>query len=403
MPEPSHPSETVARAQAGADAEPLVSPVDDRVAGADPAAVDADADGDGAAPDAPMAPSPRSVTLSIAVLVTLLLLTVLVFLRVPYAVSAPGPTRDTLGEVDGRPLIEVEGTATYESTGELLLTTVSVAGGPGYPVTLPQVVAGWVSSARTVRPVEAVFAPDITQDQLDQQNQAAMTSSQESATVAALEELGYEVPAELLVAGAVEGTGAAGVVQEGDVLVAFRGEPVESYTALIGALDTTEPGTTVTLSVLRDGKPLDLDVVTGERPDGGSQLGVFIDPQFDLPVDVTIRIDDIGGPSAGLMFALGIVDHLTPEDEVAGEVVAGTGTMDVDGAVGPIGGIRQKLAGAERDGADWFLAPSDNCAEVVGHVPDGLRVVRVATLAEGRDAIEAIGAGTADDLATCTG
>jgi len=128
---------------------------------------------------------------------------------------------------------------------------------------------------------------------------------------------------------------------------------------------------------------------------------VLIDPTFDMPVDVTISIDDIGGPSAGTMFALGIIDKLTPEDEADGEVIAGTGTMDVTGAVGPIGGIRQKLAGAERDGADWFLAPAGNCDEVVGHVPDGLRVVRVATLHEARVAMEAIGAGEAGDLPTC--
>ncbi len=347
-------------------------------------------------------PAPRALTLSMAMLATLVLLTVMVFLRVPYAVSSPGPTRDTLGEVDGSPLIEVEGTRTYPSTGELRLTTVSVAGGPGFPVTLPQAVAGWISGTRTVRPVEVVFPPDVTQEQLDEQNQAAMTSSQENATVAALEELGYEVPAELTVAGTVEDTGAVGVVEEGDVVESFQGSPVDSYTALIAALADTRPGTTVRLGVVRDGEPLDLEIVTGERADGGSQLGVFIDPEFDLPVDVTIQIEDIGGPSAGLMFALGIIDRLTPEDEVAGVVVAGTGTMDVNGTVGPIGGIQQKLVGARRDGATWFLAPADNCAAVVGNVPDGLRVVRVATLDEGREAMEAIGAGDGDRLPTCT-
>jgi Lon-like protease len=326
----------------------------------------------------------------------------MVFLRVPYAISSPGPTRDTLGEHDDVPLIEVDGTRTYPSTGELRLTTVSVAGGPGFPVTVPQAVAGWLSGERTVRPVEVVFPPDVTQDQLDERNQAEMTSSQENATVAALEELDYDVPADLLVAGTVEGTGAAEVLQEDDVLVSFEGERLTSYTQLVDALSDTEPGTPVTLGVERDGDPLDVEVVTGEREGGGTQLGVFVDPDFDLPVDVTIRIEDIGGPSAGLMFALGIVDRLTPEDELAGEVVAGTGTMDVDGSVGPIGGIQQKLLGARRDGADWFLAPERNCDDVVGHVPDGLRVVRVATLAEGRAAMEAIGAGDADSLPTCS-
>lgn len=370
----------------------------DDVAGAEPGApVPPDDDG----PAAP-SPGPREVTASVSVLVTLVLLTVMVFLRVPYAVTSPGPTWDTLGEQDGTPLISVEGAPTYPSTGQLRLTTVRAAGGPGFPATLPQTVAAWLSDRRVVRPVEVVYPPDVTREQIAEQNQASMTSSQESATVAALEELGYEVPASLHVAGTVEGSGAVGVVETGDVLVSFEGAPVTSYGELVATLAVTAPGTTVDLGVVRDGEPVDLEVVTGERTDGGSQLGVFIDPRFRFPVEVDITIEEIGGPSAGMMFALGIVDRLTPEDETAGEVVAGTGTIDVNGQVGRISGIRQKLVGADRDGASWFLAPAANCDEVVGHVPDGLGVVRVETLADARRAVEAIGAGATGDLPTCT-
>jgi PDZ domain-containing protein len=265
------------------------------------------------------------------------------------------------------------------------------------------VLAGWVSGSRLVLPVENVFPQDATQEQLDQQNEAQMVSSQENATVAALEELGYAVPVTLTVHDAVEGSGAEGVVEPGDVLVAFDGTPLTSYGQLIDLLDATEPGSTVTLGVQRDGAATDLEVVTAAREDrDGSQLGVYIDPTFDPPVDVTIQIDRIGGSSAGTMFALGIIDKMTPEDEADGEVIAGTGTMDLNGAVGPIGGIRQKMAGALRDGATWFLAPADNCDEVVGHVPDGLDVVKVSTLHEAREAVEAIGAGETGDLPTCT-
>jgi Lon-like protease len=383
---------------APAAAQPTAEPAGEPDATAPPPSA---AEPDPTTPSPPTPPSPRSMTLSLAGLVTLVLLAVLVFVPVPYAIGSPGPTRDTLGEHDGEPLIEVDGVPTYESTGELRMTTVSYAGGPGYPVTLPLVVRGWLSGSRVVTPAEAVFPPDRSQEEIDEQNEAEMVSSQENATVAALEELGYEVPAELHVAGAVAGSGADGLVEEGDVLVSLEGEPVESYTELVETLADIEPGTTVTLGLVRDGEPLDVDVVTGERAGGGSQLGVFIDPEFDMPVDVTIRIDDIGGPSAGMMFALGIIDTMTPEDELDGAVVAGTGTVDVDGDVGPIGGIRQKLHGAVRDDAEWFLAPEDNCDEVVGNVPDGLRVVKVATLHEAREAMEAIGAGEGDSLPTC--
>ncbi|AEE45314.1 YlbL family protein [Cellulomonas fimi] len=346
--------------------------------------------------------APRSMTLTAAMLGTATLLAVLVLLPTPYAVNSPGPTRDVLGELDGTPMIQVSGAETFDSTGELRLTTVSSTGGPGYPTSILGALTGWFEASSVVLPVEQVYPPDVSQEQLDESNEAEMVSSQEDATVAALTELGYEVPATLLVAGTVEGTDAEGKLEENDVLVAFDGTPLPDYQTLVDDLADVEPGQTVTLTVRRHGQPVDVPVVTTEREGGGAQIGVLIDPTFDMPVDVTISIDDIGGPSAGTMFALGIVDKLTAADEADGEHIAGTGTMDVTGEVGPIGGIRQKLAGARRDGAAWFLAPAANCDEVVGHVPDGLRVVRVATLHEAREAMEAIGAGEAGDLPTCT-
>ena len=348
------------------------------------------------------APGARSMTLSIATLVAAVLFAVLAVMPAPYVVSSPGPTRDTLGDQGGTPLIAIAGAPTYPSTGQLRLTTVSATGGPGYPSTALGVVRGWFDGSSAVRPVEELYPPDASKDQVDKANQVQMTSSQENATVAALEELGYDVPATLTVAGTTAGSGAAGVLLVGDILVAMDGTALTSFTQLTDVLKATAAGATVHLGLDRAGSPIDVDVVTSERKGGGAQLGVLINPTFFPPIDVKIKIDDIGGPSAGTMFALGIIDKLTPEDEVNGQVVAGTGTMDISGEVGPIGGIRQKLVGARRDGATWFLAPTGDCPEVVGHVPDGLRVVRIATLHEAREAITAIGAGTADSLPTCT-
>lgn len=346
-------------------------------------------------------PSPRAVVLSFGMLLASVLAGVLVVLPAPYAVTSPGPTQDVLGEVGGEPLIQIDGADTYPASGQLRFTTISSTGGPGYPAYALDVLRGWFSATSLVQPVENLFPQDVTRDEIDEQNAGLMVSSQENATVAALTELGYEVPATLVVAGTVEDTDADGRLDEGDVITALDDEALPDYRTLLTRLADVTPGDTVTLTVTRHGEAVDVPVVTGEREDGGAQIGVYIDPSFDLPVDVRITIDGVGGPSAGTMFALGIIDLLTPEDEVADQVVAGTGTIDVAGEVGPIGGIRQKLAGADRDGATWFLAPADNCDEVVGHVPDGLRVVEVATLAEARAAVEAIGAGTGDDLPTC--
>ena len=380
------------------DDRPLDDPADDPRPSDGPGPVGAPGDVDGE----PARPTPRALVMSFGMLAIAVLTGVLVVLPAPYAVNGPGPTKDVLGEVDGEPLIEVAGAETYPSTGELRLTTISGVGGPGYPAYALNVLQGWFSPSSVVRPVEDVYPQDVSREEIDEVNAGQMVSSQENASVAALTELGYEVPATLVVAGTVEGTDAEGKLEEGDVLTALDGEPLPDYQSLVARLADVDPGDTVTLTVTRHSRSVDVPVVTGEREDGGAQIGVFVDPSFDMPVDVDINIEGIGGPSAGTMFALGIVDLLTPEDEAAGEVIAGTGTVDVTGAVGPIGGIRQKLAGAARDGATWFLAPADNCDEVVGHVPDGLRVVEVATLHEAREAMVAIGAGDGDDLPTCT-
>lgn len=360
--------------------------------------------------------SARSVTLGIALLTTALLAAILLVLPAPYAIRAPGPTEDTLG-VQGQdqaqsggggtsatavPLVEIDGAPTYDVSGELRLTTVSVYGGPGSDVLLGDVLWGWGSSKRSVQPVESIFPEQTTQEHQQEVGQAQMAGSEQSATVAALTELGYEVPATLTVVGTAEGSGAEGVVEAGDVIRSVDGDEVATHQDLLAGLDEVTPGDDVVLGVERDGEDTDLTVTTGGDDDGRAVLGVYLDPRYEVPVDVTIRPGDIGGPSAGTIFALAIIDKMTKEDELDGAVVAGTGTMSVDGQVGPIGGIEQKLYGARRDGADWFLAPADNCAQVVGHVPDGLRVVRIATLDEARDAVEAIGAGEAEELPTCS-
>ena len=227
-----------------------------------------------------------------------------------------------------------------------------------------------------------------------------MISSQEHATVAALEELGYDIPTTLEVSESLQGFGADGVVMAGDILVALDGQRLTNFAELSRLMDDVVPGSVVRVTADRDGEPVDLDVTTTDDGNGRAVLGVLVDPDFDMPVQVTIEIESIGGPSAGLMFSLGIIDKLTEADETGGERIAGTGTMDLTGAVGPIGGITQKLVGARDGGAEWFLAPSGNCAEVTA-VPDGLRVLAVGTLAEARVAVEAIGRGEADELETC--
>jgi PDZ domain-containing protein len=325
-------------------------------------------------------------------------------LPVKYAVLHPGPVLNTLGPVPGKKLnmIAISGHATYPTSGQLDLTTVSVVGGPDRPITLVQVVKGWLDRTAAVVPEEQVFAPGQTQEQSDAENKAEMVSSQESATAAAMSTLGIKVPTTLTVAGVDKTAPANGVLKADDVILAVNGQTITDLNKLRTVLQQTKAGDDVKVQVRRKTGTQTLTVPTvASDTDGHTVLGVYIDIAFKFPFSVKIQIEDIGGPSAGTMFALGIIDTLTPGDLTGGKKIAGTGTIDADGVIGPIGGIRQKLVGARNAGARYFLAPADNCSEVVKHIPDGLRVVKVATLNSARDAVTAIAAGKAAALPSC--
>ena len=350
----------------------------------------------------PVRTTKRALTMSISMVATALLMASMAFLPTTYVVRGPGPTFDTLGAVEGHPLITISGTETHPTSGQLLLTTVSASGAPDKPVPLGRVIKSWFDPNSAVYPIESVFPPEQTQDEINQINEQEMLSSQETATVAALTQLGYEVSATMTVAGTVEGSNAIDIVADGDVITALNGVEMVTYQQLVGALNDLKPGDVVDLEVERDGTPQTLQVKTTSGPDDSAYLGVFLTTEFDFPVDVSLEIGNVGGASAGMMFALGIIDKLTPEDEAGDHVIAGTGTMDIGGQVGPIGGITFKLRGALRDGATWFLAPEANCAEVVGNIPDGLEVVSVSTLQDALAAVAAIGEGMTADLPTCS-
>jgi len=348
----------------------------------------------------------------VAGVVLALLLAGMMLLPAPYAVQRPGPTVDTLGERNGTPIIAVSGAEEHSvSAGELRLTTVSVSGGPDNPVSTFDVVDGWLRGDTVVLPREEAFGDERDAQQLSEYQSAQMAASQSNAAAAALQQLGYTVPMVLRVAETVEGSNAAGVLVVDDVLTAVTRRDTGERIELVDFRDLTDfmravpAHTTIAIEYDRGGEPGTAEFETSARPEGddrpGSVLGVFITADLSLPVDVRFDLDNIGGPSAGTMFALGVVDIMTPGDLTGGEVIAGTGTMSVDGYVGGIGGIRQKMFGAVRDGADWFLAPVDNCAEVVGHEPAGLEVVSIVDLAQAVDAVEAIAAGDTADLPRC--
>ena len=358
--------------------------------------------GDGRPAPAKRTPRSRGILVSGALAVVLGAAGLL--LPAQYVVESPGPTFNTLGTAGEKDIIQIEGERSYPTDGQLDLTTVYVAGGPSTNISIFRALGGWASRDDVVYPTDFLYAPGTTGTEVDEENAAAMTSSQESAVAAALTLLDIGFTQELTVANVVDGSPADGVLEQGDTVVAVGEEQIEGIDTLRAALNDVGGGT-AEVTVRRDGSDVTEKITPRLAESGTYQLGVELATTFDFPFDVKIGdgIDQVGGPSAGMMFALGIVDRLTPGQLTNGKHFAGTGTIDAAGNVGPIGGIRQKLIGASDAGAKYFLAPEANCAEVVDHIPDGLQVVSVSTLTEARDAVEKLAAGTdAAELKQCT-
>lgn len=357
-------------------------------------------------------PAPRRVPMigTVALVVALAALLVASFLPVPYVIERPGPVYDTLGTVPSKdgadvPLISVNGATTYETGGALDLTTVQVVGNREHPPTWVELAMAWVDPSRAVVPIDAVFPEGVTSEQRNQQNQLMMVDSQQEATAAALRELGYQVPVTIEVASVVDDGAAKGLLEPGDRLVAIDGAPIADVAALRGRIQS-DAGAPLNLTIERAGARSDVTLTPRASTANGAKtwlMGVTLKHEYAFPVDVKLQLNDVGGPSAGMMFALGIIDVLTPGELNGGRKVAGTGTIAADGTVGPIGGIRQKLYGARDAGAEYFLAPGSNCDEVVGHVPSGLTVVRTDTLAQSLDALKTIAdGGDVKALPACT-
>ena len=346
--------------------------------------------------------SRRSTGWLVAVFVGIVTAALMGLVHLPYAILKPGPITNTLGNgPGGKPLITVEGKGTYPTTGSLDFATVSVFGGPDNPVTVWDWVTGHLDDANSVVPEELLFPKGVTSNQVDKEGAAEMADSQQVAIAVALRGLGQEVPEVVTIKELAKDSPARGVLKAGDVLVSIDGTTVTTPHGVRAAVRAHKPGEKAVFTVRRAGGQEVLDVRTAQSQ-GHTVVGVFLQAAFDFPVKVSIRAGDVGGPSAGTMFALAVYDKLTPGALTGGAAIAGTGTIDSLGAVGPIGGIQQKLAGARRGGATWFLAPASNCDEVVGHVPEGLRVVKVSTFTQAREAVEAIAAKQAASLPACT-
>ena len=325
-------------------------------------------------------------------------------------IEAPGPTWNVLdnGSSSDQDVLKVSGTETYPTEGALRMTTVSVSGCPGYPVTTADLIAAWFSADKRIVDRDEVCPQDQSAEQVEETGKAQMTASQDSAVIAALVETGKAGAMHLTVTEVTEQQTST-EIQAGDVLETITPEggqmtTLASFSQLRELMTTIPEGTRVTLGVRRGDQKASAALTTIAPQEGttGSLLGLSLKISVDSPVEATFGLSDVGGPSAGMMFALGVVDEITPGSLTGGKDISGTGTIDMTGQVGPIGGIQQKMAGARESGSTFFLAPASNCNEVKGHEPKDMQVFAVNTLHEAVAATEAIASGNTSGLATCS-
>jgi PDZ domain-containing protein len=342
--------------------------------------------------------------------IAFVLLGVLALWPSPWVIEQPGPVFNTLGTVQHDekdvPMIDIQGAETYDTAGSLDMLTVQVNGTPDQRPSWFEVAMSWFDPSRAVVPLEAVYPPGVTTEQRSEQNATLMVDSQQDAVAAALSELGYTYPQHLAVGSVAKGSPAENVLKVDDDLVSVNGETVDDLESVRTAISANGADKPASIDIVRGGVPMTIEVTPIEQKDAAGEtqtvIGIGTRMVYDFPIDVTIQLDNVGGPSAGMMFALGIIDKLTPGELNGGADVAGTGTITESGEVGAIGGIRQKLFAARDDGATIFLAPSANCDEVVGHVPDGIRVFSVSTLNDSMAVLDAVREkGDLDALPTC--
>ncbi|AGL20764.1 PDZ domain-containing protein [Actinoplanes sp. N902-109] len=325
----------------------------------------------------------RGVTVILGALITALLAVGVMAFPLPYVVLKPGPTVNTLGSDNGKEVIQVTKAQVTTSKGQLRLTTVGVQP----KVELVWAIGGWLSDKQAVVPRDLIYPPDQSEKQVEQQNAEEFKSSQTSAETVALRELGY--PVQTFVTEIAKGGAATGVLRKDDVITTVDGTKVTSPDKLTQLVQAKPAGTTLTIGYTRGGKAQTARITTKAAEGSDTpRIGVSIDKKQPHPFTVSIDLDEIGGPSAGLMFTLGIIDKLRTEDLTGGKIIAGTGTIDDEGNVGPIGGIPQKLVGAKEAGAQLFLVPVDNCAEALQHAVSGLPMAEVATVSDALTALK---------------
>ncbi|NBE51781.1 YlbL family protein [Streptomyces boluensis] len=360
----------------------------------------------------------RTATMLASTLMLIALLCAGVLIKVPYSEMSPGPTVNTLGDHGGEPVLQVSGHKTYPTTGHLNMTTVRVTSAD-FNMNVVQAVYGWLAHDNIVVPHDTLYPDGKTEEQSSQENAEEFSQSQESAKVAALKELNIPVQTRVVVSTVSKAKPAEGRLHAGDVIKAVDGTAVKQPDDVAKLVTKHKAGEPVVFTVVpakeaaaaeKAGKePVGTERVSvtteaadPKKGDHHAIVGIKAGPDHTFPFTIDIKLADVGGPSAGLMFALGLVDKLTPQNLTGGKFVAGTGTITEQGEVGPIGGIGMKTIGARERGAEYFLTPADNCATAAKDIPGGLTLVKVKNIDDAVKSLKDISHGKTSDLPKCT-
>lgn len=328
--------------------------------------------------------SRRTVSGIVASALLVVLFIVAMSLPVPFVAMSPGPTLDVLAQTQGKEIVEVKGHKRYPTKGRLELTTIRLTG-PKEELSLPRVLGAWFDPSAAVYPREAFYAPDESEQDADTESSVQMVSSQDTAVAVALTELGYKLDKNTEVLGVSPGGPAEGHLETRDVIVSVNGRRIRDAAQVSQIVRRTPDGEAATFVVRRRGQERTVRVIPEPSKENPRVplVGIVVGPSYDFPFDVSVKIDEnIGGPSAGLIFSLAVYDTLTPGALTGGAPIAGTGTIAEDGRVGPIGGIQQKIIAAADSGAKLFFVPPANCgsATAVDLGQEDMRLVKAPTM-----------------------
>jgi len=310
---------------------------------------------------------------------------------IPFVFFKPGVPDNVAGKI-----ISIKDAKTYPINGKLFITSILVTN-PDSPVFGAETLVNWAIGPHVVLPKESVYPPIQPAKKIERDSRNEMESSKVTSTAAALRYLGYDFDEVYYVSDIRDYSDAIKKLKIGDVITDIDGKKINQIEEIRTSYTNKSIGDPLLITVERkdkNGKVAsvttrvilveNLDIEEKERP----AIGILVGTSARFPIDVDFNLPGVGGPSAGLIFAVGIVEKLTEEDLVRGRKIAGTGTISASGKVGGIGGIEEKMVGASRIGATIFIAPRENCPDIE-HVPKGLKVIPVSTLSEAIEALRA--------------